>query len=114
LILQVVKYVNGRIIISTYPDLKSAEKAAEYLIHEKRLAACVNLVKIESRYIWKDKYEESGEYLAIYKTTQEKMNDLKKEVEAQHPFNTPEVIEIAVFDMNKKYLDWLNNVTGSF
>ena len=42
------------------------------------------------------------------------MNDLKKEVEAQHPFNTPEVIEIAVFDMNKKYLDWLNNVTGSF
>ena len=29
-------------------------------------------------------------------------------------FICAEVIEIAVFDMNKKYLDWLNNVTGSF
>ena len=103
--------MNGRIIISTYPDLESVEKAAKYLIKEKRLAACVNLVKIESRYIWKDKYEESGEYLAIYKTTAEKMEDLKKEVEIRHPFNAPEVVEIAVFDMNKKYLDWLNNVT---
>jgi len=104
--------LNGRIIISTYPDLETAEKAAKYLIKEKRLAACVNLVKIESRYIWKDKYEESGEYLAIYKTTQEKMEDLKKEVETRHPYDTPEVVEIPVFDMNKKYLDWLNNVTG--
>ncbi len=104
--------MNGRIIISTYPDLESAEDAAKYLIKEKRLAACVNLVKIESRYIWKDKFEASGEYLAVFKTTQEKMEELKKQVESRHPFNAPEVVEIAVFDMNKKYLDWLNNVTS--
>ncbi len=106
--------MNGQIIISTYPDLESAEDAAKYLIKEKRLAACVNLVKIESRYIWKDKFEESGEYLAIYKTTKEKMEDLKKELETRHPYDIPEVVEIAVNDMNKKYLDWLNNVTDSF
>ena len=106
--------MNGKIILSTYPDLESAEDAAKYLVKEKRLAACVNLVKIESRYIWKDKFEESGEYLAIFKTTKEKVEDLKKEVETQHPYDIPEVLEITVNDMNKKYLDWLNNVTGSF
>jgi|TARA_B100001971_G_C17925507_1_gene399983 periplasmic divalent cation tolerance protein len=106
--------MNGQIIISTYPDLESAEDAAKYLVKEKRLAACVNLVKIESRYIWKDKFEESGEYLAIFKTTKEKVEDLKKEVETRHPYNIPEVVEITVKDMNKKYLDWLDNVTSGF
>ncbi len=106
--------MNGQIIISTYPDFESAEVAAKYLIKKKRLAACVNLVKIESRYIWNDKFEESREYLAIYKTTKEKMEDLKKEIETRHPNDIPEVVEIAVKDMNRKYLDWLNNVTGGF
>jgi periplasmic divalent cation tolerance protein len=105
--------MNGQIILSTYPDLQSAEDAAKYLVNEKRLAACVNLVKIESRYIWKDKFEESGEYLVIFKTTKEKVEALKKEIETQHPYDVPEVVEIAVNDMNKKYLIWLNNVTGS-
>jgi len=106
--------MNGQIIISTYPDLESAEDAAKYLVKEKRLAACVNLVKIESRYIWKDKFEESGEYLVIYKTTKEKVEDLKKEVEKRHPYDIPEVVEIAINDMNRKYLDWLNDVIRGF
>jgi|TARA_B100001971_G_scaffold211537_1_gene239450 periplasmic divalent cation tolerance protein len=106
--------MNGRIILSTYPDLESAEDAAKYLVKEKRLAACVNLVRIESRYIWKDKFEESGEYLVIYKTTKEKVEDLKKEVEKRHPYDIPEVVEIAINDMNRKYLDWLNDVIRGF
>ena len=106
--------MNGKIILSTYPDLESAEDAAKYLVKEKRLAACVNLVRIESRYIWKDKFEESGEYLVIYKTTKEKVEDLKKEVEKRHPYDIPEVVEIAINDMNRKYLDWLNDVIRGF
>lgn len=103
----------GQIIMSTYPNLESIEDAAKHLVKEKRLAACVNFVKINSRYIWNDKFEKSEEYLALFKTTKEKVEYLKKEVEARHPYKVPEIVEITVSDMNRKYLNWLNDVTGS-
>ncbi len=104
--------MNGRIVISTYPDQTSAEDAARHLVKEARLAACVNLVKIKSFYIWKKKLEESDEHLAIFKTTEEKVSELKKVVEARHPYEVPEVVEIAIRDVNGKYLNWLREVTG--
>lgn len=103
--------MDGRIVISTYPDQTSAEDAARHLVGERRLAACVNLVKIKSFYIWK-KFEESEEYLAIYKTTEKKVRALKKAVEARHPYEVPEVVEISMSDVNSKYLSWLKEVTG--
>ncbi len=102
----------GRIVISTYPDQDSAEDAARQIVRDKRLAACVNLVKIKSFYIWKKKFEESEEYLAIYKTTEKKVEALKKAVEAQHPYEVPEVAEFSMSDVNSKYLNWLKKVTS--
>ena len=99
-----------KIILSTYPDLKSAEYAVSTIIKEKRLAACANLVKIDSRYIWKNQFEESEEYLVFFKTTKDKIDKLKEEVENQHPYGVPEIIEIPVLDVNSKYLNWLNTV----
>ena len=99
-----------KIVLTTYPDLKSAENAALHIIKEKRLAACANLVKIDSRYIWKDQFEKSEEYLVLFKTTKGKLVELKKEVENQHPYDIPELIEIPVLAINNKYLNWLNDV----
>lgn len=102
-----------KIILTTYPDLKSAEYAVSHIIKEKRLAACANLVKIDSRYIWKDQFEKSEEYLVLFKTTKNKLVELKKEVENQHPYDIPEIIEIPVLAINNEYLNWLNDVTNN-
>ena len=103
----------GQIIMSTYPNLESVEDAVRYIVKEKRLAACVNFVKINSRYIWNNKFVESEEYLVLFKATKEKIEFLKKEVEERHPYKVPEIVEITVNDMNRKYLDWLNDTTGN-
>ncbi len=112
-IIATLSSMDGKMVISTYPDQPAAERAARLLVKELKLAACVNLVKIKSCYIWKNSYEEAEECLAIFKTVEEKIETLKKTIESQHPYEVPEVVEIALKDINNRYLGWMKEVTSS-
>lgn len=95
------------IVLSTYPDRKSAEKAAEALV-EKELAACVSIVKIEhSVYRWKGKIEKSPEYLLIIKTTQSAYPKLEIQIKKTHPHKVPEIIYFGIKGQ-RDYLDWVD------
>ena len=94
------------IIVSTFPDKKSIDKTAQYVI-KKRLAACVNVSKISSIYTWKGKIENTQEYLALFKTTVKNKNTLRKEIKKSHPYDVPEIVEIDIRSINKPYLKWL-------
>ena len=56
------------IIVSTFPNKTVTNKIANELV-KKKLAACVNITKIDSVYSWKGKIQNDSEYLAIFKTT---------------------------------------------
>ena len=98
------------VIISTYPNKKSLQKIANTIVQEK-LAACVNISKISSVYSWQGKIENSSEYLAIFKTTQNNKTKLKKKISETHPYNVPEIAEIDVNSINKPYFEWLRDST---
>ena len=94
------------IIVSTYPDKKSISRIANQVV-KNRLAACVNVTKISSTYSWKGKIENTTEYLALFKTTNKNQNILKNTIKKTHPYDVPEIAEIAVSSINKPYLKWL-------
>ncbi len=98
------------IIVSTYPDQKIVAKTANELV-KKRLAACVNILKISSIYSWKGKIENTPEYLAFFKTTQKNKKKLKEKIKKTHPYDVPEIAEISVKSINKPYLKWLVDST---
>jgi len=100
----------GIIIISTYPNKKSILKIAN-LVVKKRLAACVNYTKIGSVYAWKEKLENTEEFLALFKTTQKAKELLKREIEKTHPYEVPEIVELKMDSVSKPYLDWLAKST---
>lgn len=102
--------MNPAIIISTYPDKKSISKIANKLVKNK-LAACVNITKISSVYLWEGKIENSDEFLALFKTTQKNKEKLKAEIKKLHPYEVPEIAELSVNDINKPYLKWLVDST---
>ncbi len=99
------------IIVSTFPNKTIIKKIGKQLV-EKKLAACVNISKIDSIYSWKGKIENDSEYLALFKTTKKNQTSLKNEIKKLHPYDVPEIAEIAVNSMNKPYLDWLINSTN--
>ena len=100
----------GIIIILTYPNKKSISKIAN-LVVKKKLAACVNYTKIGSVYTWKEKLENTEEFLALFKTTQKAKELLKREIAKTHPYEVPEIVEIKMDSVSKPYLDWLAKST---
>ena len=98
------------IIVSTFPDKTSITKIANQLV-KKKLAACVNIMKISSVYSWKGKIENQPEYLALFKTTKKNQLVLKKELRKLHPYDIPEIAEINVDSINQSYLKWLVDST---
>lgn len=100
----------GIIIISTYPDAKSISTIAHKTV-EKKLAACVNYTKINSVYSWKDKIEDTEEFLALFKTTAKSKQKLKEEIARYHPYQVPEIVELQMDDVNVPYMKWLEDST---
>ena len=99
------------VIISTYPDKKSISKIANQLVKNKTVA-CVNISKISSIYSWKDKVENSSEYIAIFKTVPKNKSLLKKKIKETHPYDVPEIAEIDVNSINNSYLKWVIESTN--
>ena len=63
------------IIVSTFPNKTITKKIANQLVKQK-LAACVNITKIDSVYSWKGKIQNDSEYLAIFQNYKEKSKKL--------------------------------------
>jgi periplasmic divalent cation tolerance protein len=97
----------NRIILAYIPcpSRKEAKRIANHLLRVK-LAACTNIFRIESAYLWKGKIESGKEYLLIAKTTLKMFEALKNEVIKIHPYDIPCVLRISA-DANEKYFRWL-------
>ena len=103
--------MTGLIVISTYSSIDDASKIVKGAI-ERRLAACANLIPIRSIYSWKGKIEDNGEILVIYKTTVAKAKSLHAYIEETHSYDVPEVMDIAMDGVSKKYLNWRSDSTS--
>jgi periplasmic divalent cation tolerance protein len=101
----------GIIIISTFPDEKTAISVAERLI-KKKLCACVNLTKVRSLYSWNNKLEDHEEYLALFKSTSSASNELKSNIERAHPYEVPEIVELKMNKVSSSYMSWLAKSTN--
>jgi Uncharacterized protein involved in tolerance to divalent cations len=79
------------------------------LLVEKKLAACVNVVKgLRSFYWWKGKIEEDDEELLIIKTSREAYGELEKQIKENHPYTVPEIIALPIILGNPDYLAWID------
>ncbi len=95
------------VVFSTYPDGKSARKAAIALVR-KKLAACASIIAIEeSYYRWKGRLERRHEYLLMIKTAGSAYPELEAFVRKTHPDKVPEIIRMDVKGGLKGYLAWV-------
>ena len=95
------------LIYITVPNKKEAQKISKYLL-SKKLCACTNIFPIESFYLWKNKIQNSKEYVVLAKTIDKNYRKIEQEIIKIHSYSTPCVIKIKA-DANKEYLDWIKN-----
>ena len=99
------------VLLSTFPPA-DADRIAEALVTE-RLAACVNLVgPVRSIYRWDGALTKDTEQLAIIKTTAARRDALAARLRELHPYQVPELLELAVTGGLPAYLDWVRSETS--
>jgi len=90
---------------------ESAATLARLFVTEKA-AACVNIISnIRSIYRWQDKIQDDNESMLIIKTTTSTLNKLGNLVAKHHPYESPEMIVIAIVAGLPDYLSWINAST---
>ena len=96
------------IIISTFGDKTAAKEAARLLI-EKQLAACVQILPIESVYSWKGEICEDAEFLLFIKSKTALYEKVAALIKENHSYEVPEIVQIPITDGLPEYLSWLSS-----
>ena len=100
------------VVLCTAPDLAAAEKLAKGLV-EGRLAACVNAISgLTSFYRWQGKVEIDSEVQLLIKTRKGLFEELAAWIEANHPYEVPEIVALRAEQVSDGYLAWALGQTG--
>ena len=97
-------------IIVTTDSKESAKKIAGLLV-ERRLAACVQLLPIESVYVWEGKVCDSEEILLLIKSKAALFDELARAVKENHEYEVPEIIQLPIVSGLPEYLKWIDDCT---
>ncbi|NQV08275.1 divalent-cation tolerance protein CutA [Candidatus Woesearchaeota archaeon] len=93
------------IIYITNPTKEKAKEIAKHLL-DKKLIACANLIDSNSLYKWEGELKDENEVILLAKTTEDKFEEVKKEVKKIHPYDIPCILKIPA-EANKEYSEWL-------
>jgi periplasmic divalent cation tolerance protein len=96
------------IVLSTCGTQGEARKIANDLVR-RRLAACVNILSVNSCYRWKSRIVNGREWLLIIKTNSNVFPKLKRRILALHSYSLPELVSLKIDDGYRPYLEWLDS-----
>lgn len=102
----------GAILISTFSNEKLLISLSNLLIAEKKLCACVNYTKVNSIYMWNSSLHHEQEFIAFFKTSEDCVEDLKREIKKNHEYEIPEIIVLDMDYVSSDYLSWIIAVTS--
>ncbi len=101
------------VVLTTCESEEQAQTLARHLI-EQRLAACVNILPgARSIYRWKDKIEDSAEFVLVVKSRRDVFGKLRDAIAHLHSYEIPEVIALPVVDGSDAYLGWMDRELAS-
>lgn len=84
----------------------NAEAIARLLV-EERLAACVQVMPIESWYRWEGVVHHDPELMLLVKTTSARLAAVERRIRALHTYELPEVAAVPIVGGSAAYLDWI-------
>jgi periplasmic divalent cation tolerance protein len=98
------------VVLTTCSTPERANAIARALV-ERRLAACVNMLPVDSIYRWQDRTEAAAEILLIIKIKRADYAEVEQAIRALHDYETPEIVALPIEQGFASYLDWIEAVT---
>jgi uncharacterized protein involved in tolerance to divalent cations len=99
-------------ILTTTATEADAEMIADALLADG-LAACVQMLPIRSRYLWKGEVQREAEQLLLIKTREALFEAARARIRSLHPYETPEILALPIAAGDVDYLTWIRDSTRS-
>lgn len=107
-----VRDPSARVVLVTGPDRETLVGLGRTLV-EERLAACANVVgNVTSVFRWEGAVEEESEAMALLKTSEPRVDALRRRVLELHPYETPEFVSLRVDAGAADYLGWIEGAVS--
>ncbi len=101
------------ISITTTTDNRGTLETMGRSLVARRLVACVQIIgPVKSIYWWKEKVEETEEWLMIMKTRKSLYAQVESEIRALHPYELPEIVSFETSALLPAYADWVRKETS--
>lgn len=98
------------LLITATGNKDDAAGIAQMLVSD-RLAACVQIMPIESFYAWKGALAHEAEWLLLIKTKTILFDDAIRAIKARHPYETPEIVGTEFSTGLPEYFSWIDEST---
>lgn len=82
------------------------QSAAQHVV-AAGLAACVQTSEVRSVFAWDGAVQQEPEQLLAMKTTAAAVDGLRTLLEAEHPYDEPELVVLPIVDGSPSYLAWV-------
>ena len=92
---------------------KEEASAIAHTLVEANLAACVNILPIQSVYTWQGKIHQDEEWQLIIKTDLSQFSILEAKIREVHSYELPEIIVLPILQGSQPYLDWIGSQVKS-
>jgi periplasmic divalent cation tolerance protein len=99
-----------QVVLTACGTRENARAIAAALV-ERRLAACVQMLPIDSIYTWRECIEEAAEILLLIKCKEMDYGAIEKAIRTLHDYQTPEIVALPVEVGFADYLEWVEAVT---
>ncbi len=98
------------IVMTAVANEQEAEKISTLLVSHK-LAACVQMLPMQSCYRWKGEIVNDTEVLLLIKTRSELYQEVEATILENHSYELPEIIQIPIEQGFNPYLQWMTENT---
>ncbi len=89
------------------------EKTIIKVLLEQKLAACIQVMPIESHYLWKGKVCCDNERLLIIKSRVELFESISMKIQELHDYDVPQIVQLPITAGFSDYLNWVKDSTQS-
>jgi periplasmic divalent cation tolerance protein len=94
------------VVLTTVGTKQFAYDLAQSIV-SARLAACVQIQPVQSVYRWKGDVCSEPEWLLAIKTTDGRYAELEQHIRANHSYEMPEIVRVAIAGGSPEYLGWI-------
>ncbi|CZF80638.1 Divalent-cation tolerance protein CutA [Grimontia marina] len=99
------------VVMTTFADDSIGKRIIESLL-EKKLAACIQVLPIQSYYHWQGKIISDAEKQVMIKTKKSLYKEVEAEICLLHDYDVPEVIQLPIEIGLDAYLGWISESCG--